>query len=93
MGSAAGLGVSTFGEDGFGTFGGEGFGIAGGMGASARADALVSKAKARAMAKVRMLASSLGHSPQSSLFQSTHAPGLDLHGRITDLRCWAAWAG
>ena len=85
MGSAARVGVWTCGEGGFG--------IAGGFGASARADALVSKAKARAMAKVRMLASSLGHSPQSSLFQSTHAPGLDLHGRITDLRCWAAWAG
>ena len=75
MGSAAGLGVSTFGEDGFGTLGGDGFGIAGGMGVSARADALMIKAIAATMAKVRMLASSPDHSPQSSLIQGT-----DLHG-------------
>jgi hypothetical protein len=83
VGSAAGLGVSTFGEgglgtlaaDGFRTFGGEGFGIAGGMGVSARADALMIKAIAATMAKVRMLASSPDHSRQSSLIQGT-----DLHG-------------
>jgi hypothetical protein len=68
MGSAAGTGVSAFGKGGFWTFGGDGFGVAGGKGASARAGALVSKAKARTTAKVRMLASSQGYPTQSSLF-------------------------
>ena len=71
MGSAAGLGVSTFGEDGFWASGRDGSGIADGMGASARADAPVSRATIATMAKVRMLASSPGHFAQSSLFQST----------------------
>lgn len=65
MGSAAGLGLWTFGEGSFG--------IAGGAGASARADTLVSRAIPATMAKVRMLTSSPGRSAQSSLFQ-VHKP-------------------
>jgi len=77
VGNAAGLGVSTFGEGAFGTVGEVGFwasgrdafGIAGGIGASARADALVSRAIAATMAKVRMLASSPDAPSQSSLLR------------------------
>src|SRR5215210_9042311 len=74
MGSAAGLGVSTFGEGGFWIPGGDGFGITGGMGASARADQVVRRAT-EATAKVRIQASSPDRLAQSSLFR-----GPDLHG-------------
>ena len=76
-------------RDGFGTFGGDGFGIAGGKGASARADTQVSRARAT-MAKVRMLASSLGRSPQSSLFQRRIPQRTRAARLITGSRCWAA---